>query len=68
MPIRGNVPTRVRLFKEGKFDAVVLARAGLERLGMGKEISICFDPEKFIPAPAQGALAVQTRADRCGTK
>ncbi len=61
-PIRGNVPTRIRLLKEGKFDAVVLARAGLERLGMGSEISICFEPEKFIPAPAQGILAVQTRA------
>jgi hydroxymethylbilane synthase len=61
-PIRGNVPTRIRLLKEGKFDAVVLARAGLERLGMGSEISICFEPEKFIPAPAQGALVVQMRA------
>ena len=62
MPIRGNVPTRVRLLREGKYDAVVLARAGLERLGLGKEISFCFEPEEFIPAPAQGALAVQTRA------
>jgi hydroxymethylbilane synthase len=61
-PIRGNVPTRIRLLKEGKFDAVVLARAGLERLAMASEISICFEPEKFIPAPAQGALVVQTRA------
>jgi len=61
-PIRGNVPTRVKLLKDGKFDAIVLARAGLERLGMGSEISICFEPEKFIPAPAQGVLAVQTRA------
>ena len=61
-PIRGNVPTRIRLLKEGKFDAIVLARAGLERLGMGNEISLCFGPEKFIPAPAQGALVVQTRA------
>jgi len=62
VPIRGNVPTRVRLLKEGKYDAIMLARAGLERLGLEKEISICFEPEKFIPAPAQGALAVQTRA------
>ncbi len=61
-PIRGNVPTRIRLLKEGKFDAVVLARAGLERLGMGSEISLCFEPEKFVPAPAQGILVVQTRA------
>ena len=61
--IRGNVLTRVRRLEEGKFDAIILARAGLERLGLGRKISFCFDPEQFIPAPAQGALAVQTRAD-----
>lgn len=59
--IRGNVPTRIRLLEEGKFDAVILARSGLERLGLDNKISFCFDPEQFIPAPAQGALAVQTR-------
>ena len=61
--IRGNVLTRVRQLEEGKFDAIILARAGLERLGLGRKISFCFDPEQFIPAPAQGALAVQTRTD-----
>jgi len=62
-PIRGNVPTRIRHLREGKFDAIILARAGIERLGLGRKISLCFYPEQFIPAPAQGALAVQTRTN-----
>jgi hydroxymethylbilane synthase len=66
-PIRGNVLTRVRLLEEGKFDAVILARAGIERLGLGAKISFCFDQKEFIPAPAQGALAVQTRSDDTAT-
>jgi len=61
LPIRGNVLTRIKLLQQGKFDAIILARAGIERLGLGGKISFCFDPEQFIPAPAQGALAVQTR-------
>ena len=67
IPIRGNVPTRLRLLKESKFDAIILARAGVERLGMGEKISFCFDPKQFIPAPAQGALAVQTRSSDATT-
>jgi hydroxymethylbilane synthase len=63
VPIRGNVPTRIKLLEQGKFDAVILAHAGIERLGLGNKISLCFDPQQFIPAPAQGALAVQTRID-----
>jgi len=66
-PIRGNVTTRIRLLKEGKFDAIILARAGVKRLELADKISFCFDPRKFIPAPAQGALAVQTRADDTAT-
>jgi len=62
-PIRGNVPTRIRKLEEGRFDAIILARAGVERLGLAEKISFCFDPSQFIPAPAQGALAVQTRSD-----
>lgn len=62
-PIRGNVQTRLNKLDSAEFDAVVLARAGLERLGLGERISLVFDPAKFIPAPAQGALAVQTRSD-----
>jgi len=67
MPVRGNVTTRIRLMEEGKFDAIILARAGVERLGLAEKISFYFDPEGFIPAPAQGALAVQTRADDIAT-
>ena len=66
-PIRGNVLTRIRKLEEGKFDAVILAKAGLERLGVGDKIALCFDPKQFIPAPAQGALAVQTRSDDAET-
>jgi hydroxymethylbilane synthase len=63
VPVRGSVPTRIRRLEEGKFDAIILARAGMERLGLGEKISFCFDPQRFIPAPAQGALAVQVRKD-----
>jgi hydroxymethylbilane synthase len=65
--IRGNVLTRIKRLTEGKFDAIILARAGIERLGLSGKISFCFDPTQFIPAPAQGALAVQTRTDNVAT-
>jgi len=74
IPIRGNVTTRLRKLEQGdsasadKFDAIVLARAGLERLGLGDKISIVFDPAQFISSPAQGALAVEIRADDNETK
>jgi len=63
VPVRGSVPTRIRCLEKGKFDAIILARAGVERLGLGGKISFCFDPQRFIPAPAQGALAVQVKTD-----
>jgi hydroxymethylbilane synthase len=66
-PIRGNVETRLAKLEAGQIDAVVLARAGLERLRLAEKISFSFDPQDFIPAPAQGALAVQTRADDAET-
>jgi len=63
VPMRGNVETRVRKVSQGDVSAIVVACAGLNRLGLSDEISFCFDPKEFIPAPAQGALAVQVRAD-----
>lgn len=64
VPIRGNVHTRLEKLQKGDFDGIILARAGLQRLSLAEKISFVFDPGIFIPAPAQGALAVQTRSDR----
>jgi len=63
VPLRGNVETRVRKVMAGKIDAAILACAGLNRLGLSGKISASLPPDKFIPAPAQGALAVQVRSD-----
>lgn len=62
VPLRGNVQTRINKLHNEDLDAILLARAGLERLGLADAISIAFDPTEFIPAPAQGALAIQTRS------
>lgn len=67
VPLRGNVPTRVARVTGGELDAIVLARAGLERLGLGAHITEVFDAADFLPAPAQGALAVQCRAGDAAT-
>jgi hydroxymethylbilane synthase len=61
--IRGNVDTRIRKVHEGTYDAVVLARAGLARIGRLEEVTEVLDPLQMLPAPGQGALAVETRAD-----
>jgi hydroxymethylbilane synthase len=61
--LRGNVRTRIEKLQTADLDAILLARAGLERLSLTDAISFTFDPKEFIPAPAQGALAVQTRSD-----
>jgi hydroxymethylbilane synthase len=60
-PLRGNVPTRLGRVTRGDLDAVVLARAGLSRLGLAGHITEVFPLERVLPAPAQGALAVQSR-------
>jgi hydroxymethylbilane synthase len=60
--IRGNVDTRIRKVSEGEFDAVVLARAGIARLGRLDEVTEVLDPLQMLPAPGQGALAVECRA------
>ncbi len=61
LPMRGNVDTRIRKLKEGRYDAIVLACAGLIRLGLEKEIAESFDPAVMLPAPGQGALAIEIR-------
>jgi hydroxymethylbilane synthase len=62
-PIRGNVETRIQKVDNGEFDAVVLAEAGLARLGITGRISELLPVEDFMPAPGQGALAVVARRD-----
>lgn len=62
-PIRGNVDTRLRKVEEGVYDAVVLAAAGLHRLGRHEDITQYLPPEIILPEVGQGALALQVRAD-----
>jgi hydroxymethylbilane synthase len=62
VPLRGNVETRVGKVASSQIDAAVVACAGLNRLGMADKISAILPPEEFLPAPGQGALAVQIRA------
>jgi hydroxymethylbilane synthase len=63
VPIRGNVDTRIGKVSRGELDGVVLARAGLARLGRVGEATEVLDPVQVLPAPAQGALACECRAD-----
>jgi hydroxymethylbilane synthase len=63
VPIRGNVDTRLRMVTEGRLDAVVVAAAGLVRLGLTDRVTELLDPTVLLPAPAQGALAVECRDD-----
>ncbi|MGD7003108.1 hydroxymethylbilane synthase [Corynebacterium halotolerans] len=62
-PLRGNIDTRMGKVTDGELDAVVLAYAGLSRVGQGDRATQVFDPTEIIPAPAQGALAIECRAD-----
>lgn len=62
--IRGNVDTRISLVRDGSCDGVLLARAGLYRLGRLDEITESLDPLQMLPAPGQGALAIECRSDR----
>jgi hydroxymethylbilane synthase len=61
-PIRGNVDTRLRKLEEGLYDAMVMARAGLERLGLKPEHVLILSAEQFLPAVGQGILGVEARA------
>jgi hydroxymethylbilane synthase len=68
VPLRGNVDTRIRKVTDGELDAVVLARAGIARLGRTAEITETLEPIQMLPAPAQGALAVECRVDDVDTE
>ena len=62
-PLRGNLDTRLRKLDEGGYDAIVLAAAGLKRLGLAERIRCAFDEAEMIPAAGQGALGIEVRAD-----
>ncbi len=64
LPLRGNVITRLARLDEGRYDAIVLAAAGLKRLGLADRIRAIVEPAICVPAPGQGALAIETRAGR----
>ncbi|WP_083734752.1 hydroxymethylbilane synthase [Actinomadura sp. CNU-125] len=64
VPIRGNAPTRLGKVTDGELDAVVLAHAGLRRIGRLDSVAEVFDPDQMLPAPGQGSLALECRADR----
>lgn len=67
-PIRGNLDTRLRKLDEGRHDALVLAAAGLRRLGFGKRISFALPVEGCVPAPGQGIVAVEIRGNDAATR
>jgi hydroxymethylbilane synthase len=63
-PLRGNLDTRLRKLDEGQYDAIVLAAAGLKRLGLDQRIRTAFDVADMLPAAGQGALGIEVRTDR----
>jgi hydroxymethylbilane synthase len=63
-PLRGNVQTRLKKLDDGQYAAIVLAAAGLKRLGLAERITAVLTPEESLPAPGQGALGIECRADR----
>ncbi len=65
--IRGNVDTRLRKLNDGDYDAIILAAAGLDRLGLAAVVTVPFAPTEMLPAVGQGALAVEIRADDAAT-
>jgi hydroxymethylbilane synthase len=66
--LRGNVDTRLRKLHEGQYDAIVLAAAGLDRLGLARDVKELFSPQQMCPAAGQGALAVECRTDDKATR
>ena len=67
-PLRGNLDTRLRKLDEGQYDAIVLAAAGLVRLGLAERIRTRFDAAQMLPAAGQGALGIEVRADDIGLR
>ncbi len=67
-PLRGNVDTRLRKLQEGQYDAIVLAVAGLKRLGLGGHITAVLDPSLALPAITQGIIGLECRADDAATR
>ncbi|MFD1941193.1 hydroxymethylbilane synthase [Paradevosia shaoguanensis] len=65
---RGNVDTRIKKLRDGIADATLLAAAGLNRLGRSAEVTSLLDPRRFPPAPAQGAIGIEIRADDARTR
>jgi hydroxymethylbilane synthase len=63
-PLRGNLDTRLRKLDEGQYDAIVLAAAGLKRLGLAQRIRQTFEPAQMLPSAGQGALAIEVRSER----
>lgn len=63
-PLRGNLDTRLRKLDDGHYGAIVLAAAGLKRLGLGARIRATFEPDTMLPAAGQGALGIEVRSDR----
>lgn len=62
--LRGNLDTRLKKLDDGLYDGIVLAAAGLKRLGLGSRIRATFDPQQMLPAAGQGALGIEVRSDR----
>jgi hydroxymethylbilane synthase len=67
VPIRGNVDTRLRKLDEGEVDGLLLAAVGLDRLGLSGRIGERLDPRRFVPAPAQGAIALEVAGGRAAS-
>lgn len=67
-PLRGNLDTRLRKLDEGGYDAIVLAAAGLKRLGLAARIRGCFEPSQMLPAAGQGALGIEVREDNAALR
>lgn len=68
VPLRGNVPTRIEKMRSGQVDALILASAGLTRLGLSSEIKEYFSLESFLPGAAQGVIGLEVRCDDQQTK